>query len=263
MPLATVHFFWNGSRVICLLRSASEVGSTCDNCENPSSSTKQISSSFGSDKMITRTVALPGVSNEVNGWITLAFCLMTSSFNFVCSSNGMAKAMRPNAVLRSIGTSKFENGIQSINWNAWKWNSVKKSFQENFLVLLTSFLEDQLGLLAFVCQFKFTITLIHQLHLQQVSPVRFCLLQIVRIDNDTLDWISTAWFGRISDVKCVTVWWFQNKNIIFLYKWIVLLFNTVNDASGLNADTIEIVSWKLSKSLKNSRENPFFFSQIT
>lgn len=107
VPLKWVYFFWNGSRAIFLLRSASEAGSTFDNCENPSSSTKQISSSFGSDRMMTRTVAFPGVSNEVNGWITFALCLVTSSLNFVWSSNAMAKAMRPKAVLRSIVPSKW------------------------------------------------------------------------------------------------------------------------------------------------------------
>lgn len=85
-----------------LLSSPSDLGSTCDSCIKPSSPTKQISNSFGSDRMITRTVAFPGVSSDVNGCITFAFCLITSSFNLVWSSNGMANAMRPYAVLRSI-----------------------------------------------------------------------------------------------------------------------------------------------------------------
>lgn len=50
-----------------LSRSASPSGSTCDNCEKPSSSTKHISNSFGSERMMTRTVALPGVANVMSG----------------------------------------------------------------------------------------------------------------------------------------------------------------------------------------------------
>lgn len=50
-----------------LSNSVSPFTSTADNCENPSSSTKQISNPFGSAKMMTRTFALPGVANEING----------------------------------------------------------------------------------------------------------------------------------------------------------------------------------------------------
>lgn len=102
------YFVWNGSRSMQLLSTPSDLGSTCDSCINPSSSTKQISNSFGSDKIITRTVALPGVSSDVNGCITFAFCLVTSSFNLVWLSNEIANAIRPKAVLRSIGSSSHD-----------------------------------------------------------------------------------------------------------------------------------------------------------
>lgn len=85
-----------------LSSSLSELGSNCDSSVNASSSTKQISNSFGSDKMITRTVAFPGVSSDVRGWIIFALRFSISAANVVCSTNGMANAMRPNAVLRSM-----------------------------------------------------------------------------------------------------------------------------------------------------------------
>lgn len=116
------YFFWNGSRSMAVVSAASDLGSTCDKWLNPSSSTKQISNWFGSDKIITRTVAFPGVSSDVNGCITISFRFVTLSFNSVWSSNGIANAIRPNAVFRSIISSK---------WVKIKWNRV---FDWNFTI---------------------------------------------------------------------------------------------------------------------------------
>lgn len=70
-------------------------GSTSDNFLNPSSSTKQISWPSGSAKIITRTVAFPGVSNDINGVkIGLLLALIFSSI-VSCVAYGTAKAIRP------------------------------------------------------------------------------------------------------------------------------------------------------------------------
>lgn len=91
---------WKGSFLMYLSRSALPCGSTSDSCEKPSSSTKQISNSFGSDRIITRTVALPGVANVMSG--VKIVCLL-SIINWLISvwiSYGTENAMRPNAFLR-------------------------------------------------------------------------------------------------------------------------------------------------------------------
>lgn len=93
--------FWNGSFLMYLSRSASPFGSAWDNSPKPSSSTKQISWPFGSAKMITRTSALPGVGNEINGvkmfWLLSLIIWLISGW-VLC---GTANAIRPNACLRS------------------------------------------------------------------------------------------------------------------------------------------------------------------
>lgn len=106
---------WNGSFRMYLSKSASLFGSTWDSCENPSSSTKQISSSFGSDKMITRTVALPGVANEISGVRIVCFVSIIIWLISACKLYGTAKAMRPKAFLRSIGESKPKLNDLKIN----------------------------------------------------------------------------------------------------------------------------------------------------
>lgn len=115
------HLSWNGSRWISLFNWASDSGSTCDNWSNPSASTKQISSSFGSLKMMTRTDALPGVSNTVNGWITFSLSFVIFSFSSVWSPYAMANAMRPNAVFRSI----FSSERKQMRIRAWFLGNLK------------------------------------------------------------------------------------------------------------------------------------------
>lgn len=86
---------WNGSFLMYLSTAASLAPSNADNTENPSSSTKQISCPSGSAKMITRTVAFPGVSNVMSGVkIGLLLALIRSSI-VACIACGTANAMRP------------------------------------------------------------------------------------------------------------------------------------------------------------------------
>lgn len=92
-----------------LSKAALLSGSTTDSCENPSSSTKQISWPSGSANMITRTVALPGVSSVMSG---VKIVLLLSLIRWSISSwtaKGTANAIRPYALARLIGTSEIHN----------------------------------------------------------------------------------------------------------------------------------------------------------